>query len=123
MSNEETRKTYRLTANKTKLYALAKRIYPNIEPMKNTDFIKYYRVRDYALEFWSGEHFHHLFLSVCGGKARLADRWSTYDENDERTEHWECRAMTVYTVVIAFYFGTQTQKISDAVAQNEEGKS
>ena len=23
--------------------------------------------------------------------------------------------MTVYTVVIAFYFGTQTQKISDAV--------
>ena len=31
--------------------------------------------------------------------------------------------MTVYTVVIAFYFGTQTQKISDAVAQNEEGKS
>ena len=33
------------------------------------------------------------------------------------------RFMTVYTVVIAFYFGTQTQKISDAVAQNEEGKS
>lgn len=28
--------------------------------------------------------------------------------------------MTVYTVVIAFYFGTQTQKISDAVAQNKE---
>lgn len=93
MSNTETRKAYRLTANKTKLYALAKRIYPNIEPMKNTDFIKYYRVRDYALEFWSGENFHHLFLSVCGGKARLADRWSTYDENDERTEHWECRAL------------------------------
>jgi hypothetical protein len=44
-------------------------------------------------EFRSGEHFHHLFLSVCGGKARLADRWSTYDENDERTEHWECRAI------------------------------
>lgn len=31
--------------------------------------------------------------------------------------------MTVYTVVIAFYFGTQTQKISDAVAESEEGKS
>lgn len=28
--------------------------------------------------------------------------------------------MTVYTVVIAFYFGTQTQKISDAVESNEE---
>ena len=30
--------------------------------------------------------------------------------------------LTVFTVVIAFYFGTQTQKISDAVAQSEEGK-
>lgn len=29
--------------------------------------------------------------------------------------------MTVYTVVIAFYFGTQTQKISDAIAKNESG--
>lgn len=26
--------------------------------------------------------------------------------------------MVVYTVVIAFYFGTQTQKISDAVERN-----
>ena len=28
--------------------------------------------------------------------------------------------MMVYTVVIAFYFGTQTQKISDAVAKGGE---
>lgn len=27
--------------------------------------------------------------------------------------------MTVYTVVIAFYFGTQTQKISDAIERKE----
>lgn len=27
--------------------------------------------------------------------------------------------MTVYTVVIAFYFGTQTQKISDAIDRKE----
>lgn len=27
--------------------------------------------------------------------------------------------MTVYTVVIAFYFGTQTQKISDAIDHKE----
>lgn len=32
-------------------------------------------------------------MSVCGGQARLADWWSTYDENDEKTEHWECRAL------------------------------
>lgn len=30
--------------------------------------------------------------------------------------------MMVYTVIIAFYFGTQTQKISDAVENKEEGK-
>ncbi len=29
--------------------------------------------------------------------------------------------MVVYTVVIAFYFGTQTQKISDAVSRQAEG--
>lgn len=28
--------------------------------------------------------------------------------------------MMVYTVVISFYFGTQTQKISDAVENNSE---
>ena len=28
--------------------------------------------------------------------------------------------MVVYTVVIAFYFGTQTQKISDAVDRNTD---
>lgn len=30
--------------------------------------------------------------------------------------------MTVYTVVIAFYFGTQTQKISDAVDKTSKGE-
>ena len=30
--------------------------------------------------------------------------------------------MTVYTVVIAFYFGTQTQKISDAVDKSLKGE-
>lgn len=30
--------------------------------------------------------------------------------------------MTVYTVVIAFYFGTQTQKISDAVDKTNKGE-
>lgn len=30
--------------------------------------------------------------------------------------------MMVYTVVIAFYFGTQTQKISDAVSNQNGGE-
>lgn len=31
--------------------------------------------------------------------------------------------MTIYTVIIAFYFGTQSQKIQDAVDTNEEKKN
>lgn len=30
--------------------------------------------------------------------------------------------MLIYTTVIAFYFGTQTQKINDAVNENKEDK-
>lgn len=86
-----TRTAYRLKANKTKLYALARSIYPTIETMKNTEFVKYFRSRDYALDFWSGSHFHHLFLSICGGKARLGDRWTETDERGETVERWECR--------------------------------
>ncbi len=29
--------------------------------------------------------------------------------------------MTIYAVIIAFYFGTQSQKLQDAVSQAEEG--
>lgn len=84
---------YRLKANKTKLYAFAKQYYPNIEPMKKTEFIKYDRSRDYALDFWDGEHYHHIFLSVCAGKAHIGDKWTDYDENDEQVERWQCRTI------------------------------
>ena len=30
--------------------------------------------------------------------------------------------MIIYTTIIAFYFGTQTQKISDAVGESKEEK-
>lgn len=30
--------------------------------------------------------------------------------------------MLIYTTIIAFYFGTQTQKISDVVAQDSKGE-
>ena len=78
---------YRLNVNKTKFYRLAKEKYPEIGPMKAATFIKYPRSRDYALDFKAGEHYHHLFLSVCGGQARLGDDCSTYDN--------ECRAGSV----------------------------
>ena len=84
---------YRLKANKTKLYAFAKQYYPNIEPMKKTEFIKYGRSRDYALDFWDGEHYHHIFLSVLAGKARLGDEWTDYDDNDEPVNHWHCHTI------------------------------
>ena len=79
---------YRLNVNKTKLYRLAKRYYPEIGPMKAAAFIKYPRSRDYALDFKVGEYYHHLFLSVCGGKARLGDEW-------ERVSRWECHSLTL----------------------------
>ena len=31
--------------------------------------------------------------------------------------------MLIYTTIIAFYFGTQTQKLSDVVAQASKGES
>lgn len=31
--------------------------------------------------------------------------------------------MLIYTTIIAFYFGTQTQKLSDVVAQDGKGES
>lgn len=85
----------RLNANKTKLYNLAKAYYPEIEPRKNTQFIKYDRVRDYALDFRAGDYYHHLFLSICGGKARLGDDWRTYEDDGTETKHWECHTLSL----------------------------
>ena len=89
------RTAYRLNVSKTKLYRLAKQYYPEIGPMKAATFIKYPRSRDYALDFKAGEHYHHLFLSVCGGQARLGDDCSTYDNEGERVSRWECRSLTL----------------------------
>ena len=89
------RTAYRLNVSKTKLYRLAKQYYPEIGPMKAATFIKYPRSRDYALDFKAGEHYHHLFLSVCGGQARLGDDCSAYDSDGERVSRWECRALTL----------------------------
>lgn len=89
------RTAYRLNVNKTKLYRLAKQYYPEIGPMKAAAFIKYPRSRDYALDFKVGEYYHHLFLSVCGGKARLGDDCYTYDDEGERVSRWECHALTL----------------------------
>ena len=38
--------TYRLHATKTKLYRLAKHYWPEIMPMRETEYTKYPRVRD-----------------------------------------------------------------------------
>lgn len=84
---------YRLTANKTKLYALAKSLYPCIEPMKIRTLSNIPASGTTLSIFGAVNTSTIFFLSVCGGQARLADWWSTYDENDERTEHWECRVL------------------------------
>lgn len=86
---------YRLNVNKTKFYKLAKDRYPEIGPMKAAEFVKYPRSRDYALDFKLGEYHHHLFLSVVGGKVRLGDDCSTYNDDGERVSRWECHALTL----------------------------
>lgn len=95
MSGAAARTAYRLNVNKTKFYKLAKSLFPEIGPMKAARFVKYPRSRDYALDFKSGEYYHHLFLSVCGGKARLGDDWHTYDEDGSRVSCWECNDLTI----------------------------
>lgn len=95
MSGAAVRTAYRLNVNKTKFYKLAKSLFPEIGPMKSATFVKYQRSRDYALDFKSGEYYHHLFLSVSGGKARLGDDWHTYDEDGSRVSCWECHALTL----------------------------
>lgn len=95
MSGAAVRTAYRLNVNKTKFYRLAKERYPEIGPMKTTAFIKYPRSRDYALDFKVGEYYHHLFLSVCGGKARLGDDCSHYDDEGERVSRWECHYLAL----------------------------
>lgn len=89
-----TRTAYRLNVNKTKLYALAKRRFPKIPPMKKTAFIKYPRVRDYGLDFRLGDVYHHLFLSVCGGRPTLADKSITY-VREERVVDWKTTPLTL----------------------------
>lgn len=85
---------YRLTANKTKFYNLAKKYWPDIEPMRLTEFVKYNRVRDYSLSFRAGCYRHRLFLSYAYGKVRLGDQWETYDDNGEAVTGWECHALS-----------------------------
>jgi hypothetical protein len=80
---------YRLNVNKSKFYALAKRLFPEIEPMKKAEFKKHFRVRDYTLSFWSGSYHHSLFLGVCGGGPAFLDEWYAYDEDGEKVSGWE----------------------------------
>ena len=82
---------YRLTANKTKLYNLAKVFYPGIESRKNTDFFKHVRSRSWALEFWDGDVFHRLTFGLFGGQPMLCDRY--FDHVD--SEQWNCRSLTL----------------------------
>ena len=42
-----------------------------------------------------GEYYHHLFLSVCGGKPRLGDDYSTYNDEGGKVSRWECHSLTL----------------------------
>jgi hypothetical protein len=88
----------KLTANKTKLYTLAKSFWPEIQPMKHTEFTKYARVRDYKLSFRAGTYYHELFLSCCWGRVLLADEWSTCDDDGSETKGRETHRLNLDTL-------------------------
>lgn len=89
------RTAYRLNVNKTKFYRLAKQFFPEIGPMKAARFVKHPRSRDYALDFKSGEYYHHLFLSIYRGEALLGDNWYTYEEDGSKVSAWESNNLTI----------------------------
>lgn len=79
---------YRLTANKTKLYGLVTRHFSGLPLMKETQFIKYPRTRNYALDFYDGA-FHHFYFSTCAGRPTLGHRIETYNESGDRITDWD----------------------------------
>lgn len=84
---------YRLTANKTKLYALAKRDLPEIGPMRQAEFIRFQRARDYGLFFPIGTRCYRMRLSICCGRIMLEYIWFNLDEPGDGTGRWENRVM------------------------------
>ena len=86
---------YQLRATKSRLYRLAKHYWPEIASMRETEYTKYPRVRDYAMHFQAGTYFHRIFLSVYDGKALLADTYSYYDDEGEEIKHGEVHTLTL----------------------------
>jgi len=80
---------YQLKATKTSLYALCKRYWPDIAPLKQATFTKAFRCRSYWLEFNSLSMYHRVFFSVCAGDAVVGDAWEMEDENGKITKGWE----------------------------------
>lgn len=84
---------YRLTASKTKLYALAKRDFPGIEPMRRTEFIRYPGGHSYGLRFWAGACACRLYLAPCCGRVSLAYERSDLDKPGDGAARWESRTL------------------------------
>ena len=62
----------RLTASKTKLYTLVQKYVDNLPPMRSgTQFTKYPRTHDYALEWATEREKGRAFLSACMGRPLL----------------------------------------------------
>ena len=89
----------RLTANKSKFYALAKDYWPEIPPRKQVEFIKYPRRRDYGLVFQAGGYYHRLFLATCAGKVCLSHEWSDGDKRSREVHNPSLDKLRQYGLV------------------------
>lgn len=110
---------YRLTASKAKLYALAKRDFPDIGPMRRTEFIRYRRARDYGLFFSVGTRSYRMRLSACCGRVMLEYIWFNLDEPGDGTARWESRTLHLDELK---EFGL-LEEISNGAGTQEGGKS
>lgn len=61
----------RLKATKTRLYSLVLAHYPDLPPMRQTEFVKAPRSRAWWLKFWMEEGRYEVYFSAVCGKALL----------------------------------------------------
>lgn len=92
----------RLNVNKSKFYALAKTFWPDISPMKQTEFTKAYRSRDYWLIFSTGRFpettYHKVFLMTSCGKVVLCDDWCYCNDDGSNTTGWKTYTLDLETL-------------------------
>lgn len=84
----------KITATKSKLYRLAKQHILFSGKMRDTTFIKYPRCRSYALDFFEGDCFYHIFFSVCGGEPMIGVKRTWTAADGTQMHSWSAKGLS-----------------------------